>query len=87
MEYYVIERTDQGGGYVTPPGKKNSHTHYLQHARQFATREGAGVDLVRICFVPFGCMSIWDLVPIVCPGNLEVSWSIGPTFFGPEGLV
>ena len=38
---YVIKRTDQGGGWVTPAGSRSSYTHKLQHARVFASREEA----------------------------------------------
>ena len=38
---YVLERTNQGGGYVAKPGKDGSYTSKLQHARMFATREQA----------------------------------------------
>lgn len=40
---YVIKRTDQGGGYVTPSGSEHSYTRSLEHARIFSTRaEAAG---------------------------------------------
>lgn len=38
---YVIKRTDQGGGYVAPPGSRASYTPYLQSAQVFSTREEA----------------------------------------------
>lgn len=38
---YVIKRTDQGGGYVAPPGSRKSYTPRLQSARVFSTREEA----------------------------------------------
>jgi len=38
---YVLERTDQGGGYVAKPGRKHSYTHELQHAQTFYTKEEA----------------------------------------------
>jgi len=38
---FVIKRTDQGRGYVTPAGSRNSYTRYLQAARVFDTREAA----------------------------------------------
>ena len=41
MSKFVIKRTDQGGGYVTPPGWQNSYTSMLQHAWQFDSRASA----------------------------------------------
>jgi hypothetical protein len=38
---YVIKRTDQGGGYVAPPGSAKSYTRNLAKARKFTTREEA----------------------------------------------
>jgi hypothetical protein len=38
---YVIQRTDQGGGYVTPPGSAKSYTRNLAKARKFTTRDEA----------------------------------------------
>jgi hypothetical protein len=38
---YVLQRTNQGGGYVARPGSLRSYTRKLQHARTFATREQA----------------------------------------------
>ncbi len=38
---YVIKRTDQGGGWVTPAGSAASYTHRLQDARTFSTKEAA----------------------------------------------
>lgn len=38
---YVIERTDQGGGYVAPAGSRGSYVRELQRARTFPTREAA----------------------------------------------
>lgn len=38
---YVLERTDQGGGYVARPGSKHSYVKALQHARVYATRAEA----------------------------------------------
>jgi hypothetical protein len=38
---YVIERTDQGGGYLRPAGSAKAWTHKLQEARQFATEKEA----------------------------------------------
>lgn len=36
---YVIQRTD--GAFVARQGSRSSYTRNLQHARPFATREGA----------------------------------------------
>jgi hypothetical protein len=41
---YVIVRTDQGGGYVAPPGSRSSYVRELQFARVFETRESAERD-------------------------------------------
>lgn len=38
---YVIKRTDQSGGYVTPPGSHASYTQSLRQAWTFSTREDA----------------------------------------------
>lgn len=38
---YVIKRTDQGRGYVTPPGSAHSYTRDLREARTFTTKEAA----------------------------------------------
>lgn len=34
---YVLQRTDQGGGYVAKPGQRSSYTHSIAKARKFAT--------------------------------------------------
>jgi hypothetical protein len=36
---YILQRTDQGGGYVTPSGSKNAYTQDPYHARIFETKE------------------------------------------------
>lgn len=41
---YIIERTDQGGGYVAKPGSNSSYTHRLEDARVYPTREAAERD-------------------------------------------
>ena len=41
---YIIRRTDQGGGYVAPPGSKKAYTHQRLRARIFKTREAAEAD-------------------------------------------
>ncbi len=41
---YVIERTDQGGGFAMPPGQEASYTHDLRLARTFTTREQAQIE-------------------------------------------
>lgn len=38
---YVLVKTDQGGGYVAAPGREKSHTHRLEEAQTFTTREKA----------------------------------------------
>jgi len=38
---YLIQRTDQGGGYVARPGSQSSYTRNVLAARRFATREEA----------------------------------------------
>jgi hypothetical protein len=41
MTPFIIQRTDQGGGYVARPGSLKSYTHEPLKARRFATREEA----------------------------------------------
>ena len=41
MKYFVIKRTDQGGGYVLPNGCDDSYTKHLPRARRFRTVEEA----------------------------------------------
>jgi hypothetical protein len=41
---YVIERTDQGGGYVAMPGSRGSYTQDICNARTFATEEEARAE-------------------------------------------
>lgn len=38
---YILQRTDQGGGYVALPGSRASYTHRLEEARTWNTREEA----------------------------------------------
>ena len=38
---YVIERTDQGGGFVSVRGSPGSYTQDLRKARTFSRREDA----------------------------------------------
>ena len=40
---YLIKRTDQGGGYVAPPGSPKAYTTRAK-ARRFATRQDAEAD-------------------------------------------
>lgn len=42
--YYVLRRTDQGGGYVAPAGSKKSYTPMREKARRFPTKEAAEAD-------------------------------------------
>lgn len=37
---YLLRRTDQGGGYVAPPGSRKSYTSRAK-AQRFRTREAA----------------------------------------------
>lgn len=41
---YVIQRTDQGGGYVAEYGSKHSYTNRVEKARRYRTREEADTD-------------------------------------------
>lgn len=41
---FLLKRTDQGGGYVAPPGSAKSYTRSRAAARQFPTREAAEAD-------------------------------------------
>lgn len=41
---YIIERTDQGGGYVAQPGSRGSYTRNIEKARKYPTREAAEAD-------------------------------------------
>lgn len=43
MPYY-LKRTDQGGGFVAPPGSRKSYTRTLRRARPFATKDAALAD-------------------------------------------
>jgi hypothetical protein len=38
---YLLRRIDQGGGYVTAAGSRNSYTRNPLKARRFATRQEA----------------------------------------------
>lgn len=42
--HFVIQRTDQGGGYVAPAGSKKSYTPRIASARRFATYQQAEQD-------------------------------------------
>ena len=41
---YIIQRTDQGGGYVNRPGSRNSYTNSISRAQTFLTRKDAEND-------------------------------------------
>ncbi len=41
---YVLKRTDQGGGFVSKPGSKNSYTNNILRAKIFRTRDDAEQD-------------------------------------------
>lgn len=38
---FVIQRTDQGGGYLAPSGSHNAYTKDLAEAQTFTSREKA----------------------------------------------
>lgn len=40
-DYWLIKRTDQGGGYVAKPGYGASYTKSLRDARKFEMKESA----------------------------------------------
>ena len=42
--YFLLHRTDQGGGYVAPPGSKKSYTRHRCYAHRFLAREAAERD-------------------------------------------
>jgi len=42
---YIIERTDQGGGFVSLPGSKRTYTKDALKARRFQTVKEAEVEL------------------------------------------
>jgi hypothetical protein len=44
MPYYVVKRTDQRGGYLTPPGSLRSYTTNLHNARRFNSAEEAKAE-------------------------------------------
>jgi len=41
---FVLQRTDQGGGYVAPPGSVKSYAQDVLEAHVFGTREKAEAD-------------------------------------------
>jgi len=41
---FVLQRTDQGGGYVAPPDSAKSYVQDVLEARVFKTREEADAD-------------------------------------------
>lgn len=41
---WVIERTDQGGGYLNQPNSRSSWTRSLENARKFPTQEAARLE-------------------------------------------
>jgi hypothetical protein len=41
---WVIRRTDQRGGWVTPPGRRASYTYDLTKAKIFGSREAADAE-------------------------------------------
>lgn len=42
---YVIQRTDQGGGFVTKEGSQHSYTRNILKARTFTSREAAAANI------------------------------------------
>jgi hypothetical protein len=44
MTQFVLRRTDQGGGWVAPPGSPKSYTHNKAKARRFSSEEEAEAD-------------------------------------------
>lgn len=41
---YLLQRTDQGGGFVAKPGLGKSYTHTAALAREYRTRAEAEAD-------------------------------------------
>lgn len=41
MKVFLLQRTDQWGGWVAPPGRKSSYVVNKRDARKFNTREEA----------------------------------------------
>lgn len=41
---FILRRTDQGGGWVAPPGSPKAYTHRRDKAQRYATRETADAD-------------------------------------------
>lgn len=41
---FLIKRTDQGGGYVAPPGSVKSYTRRKDRAQRFPTRQAAEAE-------------------------------------------
>ena len=44
MVHYVIQRTDQGGGYVTPSGSEKSYTKHIINAQLFTCEASANAE-------------------------------------------
>jgi len=59
MHVYIIERLDQGGGFVSVPGSKHSYTQNPLKARKFDTIEAARREL---CVDNEVVVNFWDLV-------------------------
>ena len=57
---YVIRRTDQGGGWVTPPGSRSSYTRSLQYAATWVTKEDAERERCPDNEVVEAVRDIWD---------------------------
>ena len=56
---WIIERTDQGGGYVNQPGSQNAYTHSKTRARRFDSKEAAQAECCPDNEVP---VCLWDLL-------------------------
>ncbi len=59
MDTYIIERLDQGCGFVALPGSKHSYTQNPLKARKFDTIEKARREL---CVENEVVVNLWELV-------------------------
>lgn len=57
---YVLRRTDQGGGYVSKPGRGCSYTFKVRHMKKYPTEEAAKADACVENEVPVPLASIID---------------------------
>lgn len=44
MMSFVLQRTDQGGGFVAQDGSGQTYTHSIRLAKKYSTREAADAD-------------------------------------------